>query len=116
MESPFPSTPTSYLPVSPAGLLERALALSCPGIAHSTPMQPGGFLHEFMLQLQLKELEMVERRPQLQHEEAERQILPEIERTCFELSVSLCRPPHSVAREDSAEARLARSLKLVPAF
>ena len=52
----------------------------------------------------------------LQYQEAERQRQFELARSRFELEAVPRIPSHVVAREDTAESRLARRLKIVPAF
>ena len=87
--------------------------VNSPTFVHSTPMQAGGLPQEALLQLELKKLEMEKR---LQYQEAKRQRQFELVRNRLELEAVPCTPSHVVAREDTAESRLARSLKLFPAI
>ena len=113
MDSPYPSFPFDFRPVSPEGVIECPDRVSNLAFVHSTPMQVRDLPQEALLQLELK-LEMEEKRHQYQ--EAERQHQFEMECSRLELEAVPDTPSHVVARKDTAESRLARSLKLVPAF
>ena len=88
--------------------------ISNPVFVHSIPMQARGLPQEALLQLELKKLKMEENK--LQYQEAERQRQFELARSKLELEAVPRIPSHVVAREDTAESRLDRSLKLVLAF
>ena len=76
-------------------------------------MHARGLPQEALLQLELKKLEMEKR---LQYQEAERQRQFELALSRLELEVVPRTLSHVVARKDTAESRLARSLKLVLAL
>ena len=114
MDSPCSSCPLDSRPVSPEDIMECPDRVSSPAFVHSTPMQAGGLPQEALLQLELKKLKMEEKRLQYQEAEGQRQF--ELARSRLELEDVSCTPSHVVARENTAESRLARSLKLFPAF
>ena len=114
MDSSCPSCHLHSRPVSPEGVTECPDRVSSPAFVHSTPMQTGGLLQEALLQLELKKLETEEKRLQYQDAEGQRQF--ELARSRVKLEVVSRTPSLVVAREDTAESGLARSLKLVPAF
>ena len=70
MDSPCPNTPLDSRSVSPEGVMDYPDRVSSLAFVYSTPMQAKGLPQEALLQLELKKMEIEEKR--LQYQEAER--------------------------------------------